>query len=380
MSSSWSTRTSLARKLKAPEELSKECASRIDDFGFRCIELNETKNPFSGVSWQPSSGIWGNVESSLAYTLPHLDGTAADAPAVKPKKGTDSGYSSRHHSDNLPVPGDSKFWEQSEIVKRPSTGAWLASDAARAKVLLPTSWRSPQAATPPPTLSWSADIPFKCYMCSASFKYSSDLSRHQESHSPAKDSKRASGVSGSESAQEIPPHGDGQNVPIVREQVTPPIVSHSSSTISEPESKAIQEELRNNVGNASLGILSKEGWAGQEDSHQFAGEHLQLTSQTIKEGASALPDAESSLPLSVEVDISSSSLSDEETDWGDDDSDDSFAEYSGSYFRFDGDSTGGTNNQDIFVKLALSPAKQAVVDRLMKEFWAIFNAETRVAT
>ncbi|KIM93985.1 hypothetical protein OIDMADRAFT_61248 [Oidiodendron maius Zn] len=232
---------------------------------------------------------------------------------------------------NVSDPEDSKLWGRSKIVQR--RDAWLASNAARAKVPQSTSLSILQAATPPSALSWSADIPFKCYMCSASFKYSSDLSRHQVLHSRAKDPKRDSGY---ESAQEIARHGNRQNVLIVREQVTPPIFAHSSFTISELNGKAIPEALRNKVGIACPSVLSGEGWAGQEDHQQFSGDHLQLIGQMIKKGASALPNAESS----VEVDIYSS---DEETDW-DDDSEDSFAEHSTSYFRLVSDPAGKTNN------------------------------------
>ena len=324
------------------------------------------------VSREMTTTACQNAALSLPYrSARRRDGIWAHAPAVEPRKGVDS---SLRRSSDVPDPEDSKLWGRSKIIQR--RDAWLASNPARAKLPQSTSLSILQAATPPSALSWSADIPFKCYMCSASFKYSSDLSRHQVLHSRAKDPTRASGDSVYESAQEIAHHGNGQNLLIVREQITPPIFAHSSFTISEVDGKAIPEAPRNKAGNACLSVLSGEGWAGQEDAQQFSGGHLQLMGQTIKKGASTLPNAESSPPSSVEVDIYSS---DEETDW-DDDSEDSFAEYSTSYFRLVSDPAGKTNNQDSFVELTLSPAKQAVVDRLMKEFWAIFNAGARVAT
>jgi hypothetical protein len=265
-----------------------------------------------------------------------------------------------------------------DICEQPLTGEWPAPSAARAKLPHSTSWSLLQAATSPPTLSWSANVPFNCYMCSASFKYSSDLSRHQVSHSPVKDPKSSSGDASYNLAQEIPQHGGRQSVPITREQAILPIVSRSSFTIPEAENKVRTEALRNKVGNAHRSVPSDEEQAGREDSHEYPKRDLQLMSRTIKKGASALPNAKSSPPLSMEVDIASS-VSDEETDWGSD-SEESFAEYSTSYFRFVDDPTEKANDKDSFVELALSPAKQAVADRLMKEFWALFNAKTRAAT
>ncbi len=104
--------------------------------------------------------------------------------------------------------------------------------------------------------------------------------------------------------------------------------------------------------------------------------NLQLTGQTIQTCASTLQNAESSPPLSVELDTASPS--DEETDWGED-SEDNFAKYSASYPRLVDDSTREMINQGSVVGLVLSPAKQAVVDRLMTEFWAIVNTESRGA-
>jgi hypothetical protein len=96
----------LAPKLGSLEELSIDGSLR-DDFGR--IGLIEIRESSSNAPWQPSSGIRGNIQSSLSYRLPYRDGIAADALAWEPRTGLDSGYMPIHPSDEGPFPEGSLF-------------------------------------------------------------------------------------------------------------------------------------------------------------------------------------------------------------------------------------------------------------------------------
>jgi hypothetical protein len=70
-----------------------------------------------------------------------------------------------------------------------------------------------------------------------------------------------------------------------------------------------------------------------------------------------------------------SSFSDEETDWGEDESDTSLYPVGTSTSSQNEGTWGHLNGERDLIKPILSPVKQAVVDRIMKKFWEVFNAE-----
>jgi hypothetical protein len=89
---------------------------------------------------------------------------------------------------------------------------------------------------------------------------------------------------------------------------------------------------------------------------------------------STLPASRVSPPSSTGFDTLSS-FSDEETDWGEDESDTSLYPIGTSTSSQNQGTRGHLNGERDFIKPILSPVKQAVVDRIMKKFWEAFNAE-----
>jgi hypothetical protein len=87
-----------------------------------------------------------------------------------------------------------------------------------------------------------------------------------------------------------------------------------------------------------------------------------------------VPASRVSSPSSTGFDTLSS-FSDEETDWGEDESDTSVCPIGTSTSSQNEGSRGRLNGERDLIAPILSPVKQAVVDRIMKKFWEIFNAE-----
>jgi hypothetical protein len=87
-----------------------------------------------------------------------------------------------------------------------------------------------------------------------------------------------------------------------------------------------------------------------------------------------IPTLSVSLPSSTGFDTLSS-FSDEETDWGEDESDTSLYPIYTPISAQNQGTWGRLNGERDLIKPILSPVKQAVVDRIMKKFWEVFNAE-----
>jgi hypothetical protein len=90
---------------------------------------------------------------------------------------------------------------------------------------------------------------------------------------------------------------------------------------------------------------------------------------------STIPISSVSPPSSTGFDTLSS-FSDEETDWAEDESDISFDRIGTSISAQNQGTQGHLNGERDLIRSMLTPVKQAVMDRIMKKFWEIFNAES----
>jgi hypothetical protein len=101
----------------------------------------------------------------------------------------------------------------------------------------------------------------------------------------------------------------------------------------------------------------------------------EATGSNNRDHFSAMATSRVSPPSSTGLDTLSS-FSDEETDWGEDESDISIYPIDTSISSRTQGPQGQINGERGLLRPILPPVKQAVVDRIMKKFWAIFNAET----
>jgi hypothetical protein len=179
--------------------------------------------------------------------------------------------------------------------------------------------------------------PYRCYICLAPFPDTSCLSRHQVSHFEKTDLK-------------------DDNDAIVENCQTAP-----ASSISDDDylSRSIETKGKDftRAFLKPLKLLRKA--PGSNNGCHF----------------SAIPTSRVSPPSSTGFDTLSS-FSDEETDWGEDESDISLYNIGTARVSQNSGTQGHINGEQDLVRPVLSPVKQAVVDRVMKKFWAIFYAET----